>query len=100
MKSLSARRGSAGRDRSSAQRTERTTFAGHSIHVAQVALVLLELGDEGGGILLGQAAVFLGDGVEGGIDVLGHARGIAADVEGGTVLEPLPELGTLLEHEV
>src|SRR5687768_7640257 len=71
-----------------------------SIHVAQVALVLLELVHPSRSVVLGEAAVLLGDGVEGGINVLGHARGIAADVEGCSVLEPLPEFGTLLDHEI
>src|SRR6478752_6931720 len=47
-----------------------------SIHVALVALVLLELGDEGGGVFFGKLAVLFGHAVEGGIDILGHARGI------------------------
>lgn len=43
----------------------------------------------------------LGDDVaQGAVDVFGHARGVAADVEVGAVLEPGPQLGAVITHPV
>ena len=40
------------------------------------------------------------DGVEGGVDILRHAGGVAADVDAGSILQPGPEARSLLEHLV
>ena len=47
-----------------------------------------------------EAALLLDDGVEGGVDIFGHAGGVAADVDAGSVFEPLPEGRSLFEHAV
>ena len=44
--------------------------------------------------------MFFGDFEEGQVHVLGHARGVAADVERGSTLEPGPEFRAVLQHEV
>ena len=58
------------------------------VDVAVVAMVVLELLDVFGGGIFGEGAVPLDEGVEGGVDVLGHAAGVAAYVDAGALLEP------------
>ena len=70
------------------------------VHVLAVALRLLQLLDVGGGLLGRLASRLLDDLVEGGVDILGHARGVAADVEVGTLLEPSEEFLGGLQHAV
>src|SRR5690606_13480325 len=70
------------------------------IHVAAVAFGGLEGVDVGGGVLDGIAAVFGHDVVQGLIHVLGHALGVAADVEVPAGFEPRPEFGAGLAHAV
>src|SRR5690606_29262412 len=50
--------------------------------------------------LLPQPAVARGDFVEGAVDVLGHALGVAADVEMGSTREPAPEFLVGFAHLV
>lgn len=38
--------------------------------------------------------------MKGGVNVLGHAGGISADVEAGAVFQPFPELFAFLDHEM
>ena len=70
-----------------------SAIADELVNVAEVALLLLELGEEFLGVF-GTAAAVGGDCLkECGFDVGGHAFGVAADVEVRAPVEPAPELG-------
>ncbi len=56
------------------------------------------MGDVGGGLVSRFAALGFDDLVKGFIDILGHAFGVAADVEVGAFFQPLPEFAGGLEH--
>ncbi len=71
-----------------------------SVDVATVAFGVAEGGEVGVGFFCGAAAGRHDGGVEGFIDIDGHAGGVAADVEDGTGFEPLPEIGGFFEHAV
>src|SRR5207248_11497742 len=59
-----------------------------------------ELVDVLNGSLTWEGGLLFDDGVECGINVFGHAGGIAADVDAGAFLKPCVEVGGLLEHAV
>src|SRR5690606_34213062 len=63
-----------------------------SVHVAHVPLLALEGGDVLDGLLVAHTAVLGDDLVQRTVDVLGHPRRIAADVEVSTLLEPREQL--------
>ena len=71
-----------------------------SVDVAAVAFGVAEVGEVGVGFFSGAAACGHDGGVEGFIDIDGHAGGVAADVEDGAGFEPLPEIGGFFEHAV
>lgn len=73
---------------------------GGSVDVAVVAAIVVELLDEVFGGVGVEGSVLLDDAVEGGVDVLGHAGGVAADENLCAVVDPAPELGTVLDHAV
>jgi hypothetical protein len=65
-----------------------TLCAWASIDVLLIAALLLEIGDEGDR-LIGRAYAVLGDDLDQrALDVLGHALGIAADIDVGAVGDP------------
>ena len=66
-------------------------------HVAARGAEVLDVGVRGAGA---QPAVRRDDLVQRGVDVLRHARGVAAHVEMGAVLEPRPKLGAVFAHLV
>ncbi len=65
-----------------------------------IAVLLLEGVDVLAGCGGVEVALLLDDAVEGGIDVLGHAGSVSADVDAGTFLKPFPEVGGFFEHLV
>jgi hypothetical protein len=65
-----------------------------------VAFGFLEVLDVGLGGFAGFRAVFFDDGDERLVDVVGHADGIAADVEVGAFLQPGVEFRAVLDHAV
>src|SRR5260370_9784001 len=68
-----------------------------SVHIALIAAGLCEAVEPGLGSCA-FAALFRGDFQQRILDVLGHALGIAADVEMSGFVEPRPERGRVLAH--
>ena len=71
-----------------------------SVDVLEVAFILLQGFDPSGGFILAHAAFLGGNVAQGLVDVLGHAGGVSADVEDGTVLQPFPKFASALGHLV
>ena len=71
-----------------------------SVNVALVPLLGLEPVDKFRRGFLAEAATGFGGLVQCCDHILRHARGIAADVEMGSVLEPRPKFGSLFQHSV
>src|SRR4051812_3003793 len=72
-----------------------------SIDVAFVTLLVLEFLYVLVSAFHSLAALFLNNLSQGRVDILGHAPGIAADIEiGAFAIEPFPNLGCIREHFV
>ena len=71
-----------------------------SVDVPQITVLSGEGDDPVAGLGLVHAAFGHGDAAQGGIDVLGHPRGVAADVEVRAVLQPAPQVGGVFHHAV
>src|SRR5829696_3022561 len=80
--------------------SETCTVMERSIHVGLVAARLLKALYEDDGFIDGSSAVLRDDIDEGGFHVLGHALGIAADVEMRALREPAPQLRPDLAHAI
>src|ERR1700678_430421 len=70
------------------------------VDVAVVAVLILELLYVLDCGFARETCLLLDDGVEGGVDVPGHAGGVATDVDAGTFFKPSVEGSGLLEHSV
>src|SRR5262249_12285135 len=74
--------------------------AGPSIYVLLIAADLFQIGDESNG-LIARARAVRGDDLDpGALHILGHALGVAADVDVGAFGEPRPELAAELAHAI
>ena len=71
-----------------------------SVDVAAVAFGIAERLDEGCCVVRGETAGCFCDFVEGLVDVESHAGSVAADIEDGSLAEPVPEFGGFLFHAV
>jgi hypothetical protein len=58
------------------------------VDVAVVAVLIFELLNVFSGGLSREAGLLLDDGMDGGVNILRHAGGIATDVDAGSFLEP------------
>src|SRR5580698_6745388 len=70
------------------------------IDIALIALLLLHRSKVLSGMFQGSVGALGDDVQQGEFDVLGHARGVAADVEVGTTFEPLVESSAMHLHAV
>src|ERR1019366_6096152 len=80
--------------------TRYSLLATSSIDVALVALLFLQLFHKFGRSRGGHAALLRNDVEQGGVHILGHALGVATDIEISAALDPGPELGRILPHPV
>src|SRR5690606_13832737 len=78
----------------------RARLGGWLVDVAAVAAVFAHLLEVAGGVLDAHGAVLRDDVDKGLVDVLGHAGGVAADVEVGAGVDPLPYVLAVLAHAV
>ena len=77
-----------------------TVLAWLLVDVAVIAVLVFELLHVLRGRVAAEAGLLFDDGVQRGVDVLGHAGGIAADVDAGAFFKPRIEARGLLEHAV
>src|SRR5215472_1745025 len=63
-----------------------------SIHVLLIAALLLELVHEGDRLVAGARTVLCDDVDQRALDVLGHALGVAADIDVGALGQPRPQV--------
>src|SRR4051812_6555887 len=70
------------------------------VNVSLITLRRFELGHPLLGVVCVQTSSRLRDLVQGGVDVLGHTRGVTADIEVRAVLEPGPELRGAFQHSM
>jgi len=67
-----------------------------SVHIPHITPIPAQLGQVSLGLHRAHGAVFRHHVAQHCVDILGHAAGIAADIEMPALLQPLPHVGALL----